>query len=99
MRRRKMYRLLLSSAACAACLSASAYAADLSLSRGPAYAPFTWTGVYGGVNAGYVWGDPQITSLITSFVETSSGVIGASSAASATSSAGRSGVGGFQAGF
>src|SRR6266480_2104869 len=95
----KLCKLLLSYAAWAGCLTASALAADLSISRAPVYAPFTWTGLYGGVNVGYGWGDPQITSLITSFVEPAPGVTGASSSASGTSNSGRSALGGFQAGF
>jgi outer membrane immunogenic protein len=99
MRRGKLCQLLLSCAAWAGCLTASAFAADLSISRAPVYAPFTWSGLYGGVNVGYGWGDPQITSLITSFVESAPGVTGASSAASGTSNSARSALGGFQAGF
>ncbi len=97
--RGNLCQLLLSCAALTGCLGASAFAADLSVSRAPVYAPFTWTGLYGGVNVGYGWGDPQITSLITSFVEPAPGVTGASSSASGTSNSGRSALGGFQAGF
>jgi outer membrane immunogenic protein len=97
MRRGKLCQLLLSGAALTGCLSASAFAADLSIRKAPAYAPFTWTGFYGGVNLGYGWGDPQITTLVRSFVEPGPG--SASSAAEGTSNSARSALGGFQAGY
>ncbi len=96
MRRRKLCQLLLSCASLTGCLSASAFAADLSIRKAPAYAPFTWTGFYGGANLGYGWGDPQITSLITAFVDPGPA---ASSAAAGTSNSARSALGGFQAGY
>src|SRR5438094_10288058 len=96
--RGNLCQLLLSCAALTGCLGASAFAADLSISRAPVYAPFTWTGLYGGVNVGYGWGDPQITSLITSFVESAPGVTAASAAASGTSNYARSALGGIQPG-
>ena len=95
--RGKLCPLLLSCAALIGCLRASAFAADLSIRKAPVYAPFTWTGFYGGVNLGYGWGDPQITSVVTAFVEPGPGAT--RSAASATSNSARSALGGFQAGY
>jgi outer membrane immunogenic protein len=98
--RRMLFQLLLSSAALTGCLSASAFAADMSVRGTPVYVPFTWTGFYGGVNVGYGWGDPKITSVITSFVEPGPGATGVlNAAASETSSSSSSALGGFQAGY
>ncbi len=100
MRRGGLFQLLLSYAAWTGCLTASAFAADLSMRSAPVYTPFTWTGIYGGVNVGYGWGDPKITSLITSFVEPGPGATGIlNAAASGTSSSSSSVLGGFQAGY
>ncbi len=100
MRRGQSCRLLLSSVALTGCLGASASAADLSVRKAPVYDAFTWAGFYGGVNLGYGWGDPQITSLITSFVEPGPGATGVLSAsAAATSDSSRSLLGGIQAGY
>jgi outer membrane immunogenic protein len=99
MPRGKLCQLLLSCAALTGCLGASAVAADLPVRKAPVYAaPFTWTGFYGGVNVGYAWGDPEITSVITAFVDPGPAP-GASSAASGTSNSSRSVLGGFQAGY
>jgi outer membrane immunogenic protein len=100
MRRSTLFQLFLSSAALVGCLSTSAFAADLSVRGAPVYAPFTWTGFYGGVNVGYGWGGPKISSLITSFVEPGPGATGIlNAAASGTSNSPSSALGGFQAGF
>src|SRR5438874_4456486 len=92
--------VLLSYAALIGCLSASAFAADLPARLAPAGAPFTWTGYYAGANLGYGWGDPQITSSISAFVDpgpVATGVL--SSAAEATSNSSGSALGGLQAGY
>jgi outer membrane immunogenic protein len=98
MRRGKVCQLLLSCAALTGCLSASAFAADLSIRRAPVYAPFTWTGFYGGVNVGYGWGDPQITSFAVSKIGSGATDV-LNSAAAGTSNSARSALGGFQAGY
>src|SRR5215216_1977441 len=54
-----MRKLLLATAA-AALLSTPTLAADLApapVEPAPVYMPFTWTGFYVGVHAGYAWGD------------------------------------------
>jgi outer membrane immunogenic protein len=100
MRRGKLFQLLLSCAALTGCLSTSVFAADLSIRRAPVYAPFTWTGIYGGVNLGYGWGDPQITSFAVSTINPGGGATGVtSSAAAGTGNSSRSALGGFQAGY
>jgi outer membrane immunogenic protein len=63
-----MKRILLSAAVLTALIGAPASAADLSVKRAPLYkapppAPaFSWTGCYGGVNAGYAWGKADVVT-------------------------------------
>src|SRR5438270_847950 len=91
---KKACQLLLSCVGLIGCLSASTFAADLPIRRAaPAYVPFTWTGFYGGVNVGYGWGDPQISSILTAFVEPGPG--SAASSTGGTSSSAHSALGGF----
>src|SRR5438046_1999784 len=66
MRGRKLY-LLLSCAGWAGCVTASALAADLSVSRAPFYAPFSWSGLAGRewagsarARLGYAWNRTMI---------------------------------------
>ncbi len=104
MGREKSCRLFLSCAALTGCLGAPVFAADLSVrapvNKAPTYRQFTWTGFYGGLHLGYIWGNQQISSLITAFVEPAPGVAGGTSSQSAgTSSSSRSPFGGFQAGY
>src|SRR5215210_380202 len=96
----KLFTQLLSCTAILGLLNSSGFAADLAIRSTPSYTPSMWSGFYGGVHVGYGWGDPQITSTITSFVEPAPGATGIlSSTASGTSSSSRSALGGFQAGY
>jgi outer membrane immunogenic protein len=95
---KKVRQLFLSCVGLIGCLSASAFAADLPIRRAaPAYVPFTWIGFYGGVNVGYGWGDPQVSSILTAFVEPGPG--SAASSAAGTSGSAQSALGGFQVGY
>src|SRR5436309_15647909 len=91
-------RLLLACVGLVGCLSESGFAADLPIRRAaPAYIPFTWSGLYGGVNVGYGWGDPQVSSILTAFVEPGPG--SAASSAGGTSGSTKSPLGGVQVGY
>src|SRR2546430_16036136 len=95
---KKACQLFLSSIGLIGYLSASSFAADLPIRRAaPAYVPFTWTGFYGGVNVGYGWGDPQVSSILTAFVEPGPGF--AATSAAGTSGSANSALGGFQVGY
>src|SRR5437773_739188 len=98
MRQGTWCRLLLWFFVWSGCLTAGAFAADLSVRTAPVYTPFTWTGFYAGVNLGYGWGTPQVSSVITAFVESAAGS-GASNSAAGTSNSSRSALGGFQVGY
>jgi outer membrane immunogenic protein len=62
-----MKKLLLAGAGFAALAAGPAFAADLArpVYRAPVvYAPVaSWTGFYVGANAGYAWGDSDVTSI------------------------------------
>ena len=64
-----MKKILLSATALSFALTASAFAADLPSYKAPLIAPppaFSWTGLYGGVNIGYGFGngDPDSGDLV-----------------------------------
>jgi len=97
---RKLRQLFLSCAALTSCFAGSSFAADLPVHRAAYYvAPFSWTGLYGGVNVGYGWGDPQITSSALSTV--SGPAVGPTVVSAAAVGSGRSSsaLGGFQLGY
>jgi outer membrane immunogenic protein len=94
---KKVCQLFLLCVGLIGCLSASTFAADLPIRRAPVYVPFTWTGLYGGVNVGYGWDDSQITSILTAFVEPGPG--SAASSVTGTSGSAHSALGGFQLGY
>ena len=93
----KLSRYLLSCAALTGCLSASAFAVDLSVYKRPVFAPvYSWAGFYLGGYIGGTWGDPNVlTSDSLTFVTNTSTTAGGVSPA--VSSKGT--FGGFQLGY
>ncbi len=75
-------RSLLLSTATIAALATSAFAADLPSRRSPpAYAPppipaFTWTGLYGGLDAGYAFGNDNVFATVPGTAATANYSVG-----------------------
>jgi outer membrane immunogenic protein len=101
-----MRGLLAGSIVIAAMAGGAAVAADMpaSISRAPlaAPAPFTWTGLYVGANAGYSWGHASSDLTQTQFT---TATVGPASASATVTSVGsdkaklNGGLGGLQAGY
>jgi outer membrane immunogenic protein len=65
-----MKKVLLIGTAIAAFMGGSALAADMPLKAPPQAAPWSWSGIYTGTQAGYGWGDVDNSFQVLGFSET-----------------------------